>query len=63
MIRVCRRYGAVFSVVLTSNAAVQGAIDSIPEDAWTPVKYPGAVPDPRPAPGSQTPKSLKPPTP
>ena len=46
VIRVCRRYGAVFSLVLTRNAAVQRAIDSIPEDAWTPVQYPGAVPDP-----------------
>lgn len=45
MIRVCRRYGAVFSLVLTRNAAVQRAIDSIPENAWTPVKYPGAVLD------------------
>ena len=46
MIRVCRRYGAVFSLVLTRNAAVQRAIDSIAEDAWTPVQYPGAVQDP-----------------
>ena len=46
VIRVCRRYGAVFSLVLTRNAAVQRAIDSIPEDAWTPVQYPGAVRDP-----------------
>ena len=45
VIRVCRRYGAVFSLVLTRNAAVQRAIDSIPENAWTPVKYPGAVLD------------------
>lgn len=46
VIRVCRRYGAVFSLVLTRNAAVQRAIDAIPEDAWTPVRYPGAVRDP-----------------
>ena len=46
VIRVCRRYGAVFSLVLTRNAAVQRAIDSIAEGAWTPVKYPGAVHDP-----------------
>ncbi len=45
VIRVCRRYGAVFSLVLTRNAAVQRAIDSIPEGAWTPVRYPGAVRD------------------
>ena len=46
VIRVCRRYGAVFSLVLTRNAAVQRAIDAISEDAWTPVQYPGAVRDP-----------------
>src|SRR4029077_2994353 len=46
VIRVCRRYGAVFSLVLTRNAAVQRAIDTISEDAWTPVQYPGAVRDP-----------------
>ena len=43
VIRVCRRYGAVFSLVLTRNAAVQRAIDA---HAWTPVQYPGAVRDP-----------------
>ena len=46
VIRVCRRYGAVFSLVLTRNPAVQRAIDAISEDAWTPVQYPGAVRDP-----------------
>ncbi|GFG91049.1 hypothetical protein MBOU_30910 [Mycobacterium bourgelatii] len=46
VIRTCRRYGAVFSLVLTRNTAVQRAIDAIPEGAWTPVKYPGAVLDP-----------------
>ena len=46
VIRVCRRYGAVFSLVLTGNPAVQRAIDAISEDAWTPVQFPGAVRDP-----------------
>jgi len=46
VIRVCRRHGAVFSLVLTRNAAVQRAIDAISEDAWTPVQHPGAVRDP-----------------
>ena len=46
VIRVCARYGAVFSVVLTRNAAVQRAINAIDENAWTPVQYPGAVLDP-----------------
>lgn len=32
--------------MLTKNSAVQAAIDSIPDDAWTPVRYPGAVRDP-----------------
>ncbi len=42
----CRRAGAQFSLVLTKNRAVAAAIDSISDDAWTPVKYPGAVRDP-----------------
>jgi hypothetical protein len=35
-----------FSVVLTKNTAVRRAIATIPEDAWVPVRYPGAVIDP-----------------
>lgn len=46
VIGTCRRRGAVFSLVLARNAAVQRAIDTIAQDAWTPVKYPGAVLDP-----------------
>jgi hypothetical protein len=46
VVRACRRAGARFSLVLTRNAAVQRAIDTIGDDAWTPVKYPGAVADP-----------------
>lgn len=46
VIRTCGRYGAVFSLVLTRNVAVQRAINAIAEDAWVPVKYPGAVRDP-----------------
>jgi hypothetical protein len=42
----CRRAGVNFSLVLTKNTGVQAAIDAIPEDAWTPVRYPGAVRDP-----------------
>jgi len=45
-IRVCRCYGAVFSLVLGRNAAMQRAIDGIDGDAWNPVQYPGAVRDP-----------------
>ena len=42
----CRRAGAQFSLVVTKNTAVAAAIAAIPEDAWTPVRYPGAVQDP-----------------
>ena len=35
-----------FSVVLTKNASVNRAIDAIPDQAWVPVHYPGAVNDP-----------------
>ena len=46
VVGACRRYGAQFSLVLTKNSAVRKAIEAIPEDAWTPVRYPGAVRDP-----------------
>jgi hypothetical protein len=46
VVAACRRAGARFSLVLARNTAVQRAIDSIAEDAWTPVRYPGAVQDP-----------------
>ena len=44
--RACRRASARFSLVLTKSAPVAAAIAAIPEDAWTPVSYPGAVRDP-----------------
>jgi hypothetical protein len=40
------RAGARFSFVLTKQASVNRAIDSIADDAWTPVHYPGSVIDP-----------------
>ena len=46
VVAACRRAGARFSLVLTKNRSVAAAIDSIDEDAWTPVQYPGAVRDP-----------------
>jgi hypothetical protein len=46
VVGACRRAGARFSLVLTKSATVAAAIDSISDDAWTPVKYPGAVRDP-----------------
>ena len=42
----CLKAGVQFSLVLTKNPAVTRAIGAIPEDAWVPVHYPGAVVDP-----------------
>jgi hypothetical protein len=38
--------GARFSIAITRNPAVDAAINSIGDDAFTPVHYPGAVTDP-----------------
>ena len=38
--------GATFSLAIARNAAVDAAINSIPEAAYVPVQYPGAVEDP-----------------
>lgn len=38
--------GAAFSFAIARNAAVDAAIASIPDQAYTPVRYPGAVVDP-----------------
>ena len=46
VVNACLRAGARFSFVLTKNKAVNRAIATIAEDAWTPVHYPGAVTDP-----------------
>jgi Transposase DDE domain group 1 len=46
VVAACRRAGARFSLVLTKNTAVAAAIAAIAQDAWTPVRYPGAVQDP-----------------
>ncbi|HEX5113837.1 MAG TPA: IS1380 family transposase, partial [Pseudonocardiaceae bacterium] len=46
VVNACLTARARFSVVLTKNRAVQRAIASISEHAWTPVSYPGAVVDP-----------------
>jgi len=45
VVAACRRAGAQFSLVLTKSATVAAAIESISDDAWTPVTYPGAVRD------------------
>ena len=39
----CRRAGAYFSVTARMDPAVKAAIASIPEDAWTAIKYPRAI--------------------
>ena len=39
----CRRAGAYFSVTARMDPAVKAAIASIPEDAWTPIRYPRAI--------------------
>src|SRR5215208_1730766 len=46
VVRACRRGNAEFSLVMTKNRAIQRAIAAIPDTAWTPVRYPGAVQDP-----------------
>jgi len=46
VVAACLKAGVRFSLVLTKNPSVTRAIESIPDDAWTPVKYPGAVVDP-----------------
>ena len=46
VVNACLKAGVMFSVVLAKNPAVVAAITKIPDDAWTPVRYPGAVIDP-----------------
>jgi hypothetical protein len=46
VVRACLRGNAEFSLVMIKNRAIQRAIAAIPEQAWTPVRYPGAVQDP-----------------
>lgn len=46
VVAACLAEQVRFSVVLTKNRAVDRAIASISDDAWTPVQYPGAVTDP-----------------
>jgi Transposase DDE domain group 1 len=46
VVNACLKAGVMFSVVLAKNPAVLAAIAEIPDDAWTPVQYPGAVVDP-----------------
>jgi DDE family transposase len=46
IVHACLAAGARFSLVLVKNSTVTKAIAGIAEDAWIPVRYPGAVPDP-----------------
>ena len=46
VVRACVRGKAEFSLVMTKNRAIRRAIASIPDTAWIPVRYPGAVRDP-----------------
>ena len=46
VVGACLKAKARFSVVLPKNPAVLRAIGAIPDAAWTPVHYPGAVLDP-----------------
>jgi hypothetical protein len=46
VVAAASRAGARFSLTLTRTAALDAAISSIGEDAWIPVRYPGAVIDP-----------------
>src|SRR6187455_2303179 len=46
VVRACRRGKAEFSLVMTKHPAITRAIAAIPDTAWTPVRYPGAVQDP-----------------
>jgi len=46
VVHACMRGKAEFSLVMTKNRAIQRVITSIPDTAWTPVRYPGAVQDP-----------------
>jgi hypothetical protein len=46
VVGACLNAKARFSFVLTKNRAVSSAIGTIADQAWTPVRYPGAVTDP-----------------
>ena len=45
-VSAARRHQAWFSVTTRMNPKVKAAITAIPDDAWTPIRYPRAVYDP-----------------
>jgi len=60
VISAVRRGGARFSVTTPVNASIRAAIAAIPENAWTPIRYPARSGTTSSAPGSPTPGSPKP---
>ncbi|MFJ1551924.1 transposase, partial [Streptomyces sp. NPDC088246] len=46
VISACRRAGAHFSITCGMNPSIKRAVLSIPDQAWQPITYPTAVPDP-----------------
>jgi hypothetical protein len=46
VVTACRRADAQFSLAMIRNPAIERALATIDDDAWTPVSYPGAVRDP-----------------
>ncbi|MGH3952110.1 MAG: IS1380 family transposase [Pseudonocardiaceae bacterium] len=46
VIATCRRSGAYFSLTTGMNPSIKRAIAAIPDQAWQPITYPTAVPDP-----------------
>jgi hypothetical protein len=46
VIAAVMKAGATFSFAIARSSSVNAAINSIPDDAWVPVEYPGAVTDP-----------------
>jgi hypothetical protein len=46
VVSAARRVGALFSITVVANSAIRAAIAAIPGEAWTPMRYPGAVEDP-----------------
>ncbi|MDT0318526.1 IS1380 family transposase [Streptomyces millisiae] len=46
VVAACRRNGTHFSITTGMNPSIKRAIAAMPEDAWTPIRYPRAVIDP-----------------
>lgn len=46
VVAACRRYRAHFSLATGMNPSITAAIATIPDTAWTPIRYPHAIEDP-----------------